>query len=332
MNPATSMANKLIETAVTMKASDIHFQPNFRTKKVPIFFRIDGIRTLHRTIPLKQYELILTFFKFTSGMDIGEIRKPQHGTIEYTFDNYLYFFRLATLPIPNCESLSIRILPQNELHQTKELFLFQNQFKKMKNWMRKRSGLILATGPTGCGKSTTIYSLLEERLRENSVQIITIEDPIERHIDGVLQVEVNEKAGINYFTGLKAALRHDPDIIMLGEIRDNKTAQAAIRAALTGHLVISTVHAKNSVKTIDRLIELGVKREYLQQTLIAIVALQLITVKYKSSMRRTAIGEMLDGQLLQKLIKGENVTELLKTFKNIKGKAYAYGFIEKEDI
>lgn len=330
MNPAATRANDLIQTAIKQNASDIHFQPNFRTDHVYIFFRIIGLRDHHQSITLNEYQLILTYFKFSSGMDIGEIRKPQHGTIHLTFQDEEYFFRLATLPVYGNESLSIRILPQKEQLHSDKLFLFKNQLKKMKNWMNKSSGLILATGPTGCGKSTTIYALLEHCIQEQTSQVITIEDPIERHIDGLLQVEVNEKAGINYHLGLKAALRHDPDIIMIGEIRDEQTAKIAIRAALTGHLVISTVHAKNSVKTIDRLVELGIERTYLQQTLIAIVALQLITIKHKTVKQRTAIGEMLEGDLLQSLIKGDGQDRMIQTFNDLKRKAYAYGFIKKD--
>lgn len=331
-NPAAAFANKLIKIAVEQKASDIHFHPNFKTKQVQIFLRIFGTRTFHQSITINKYQLVLTYFKFFSGMDIGEIRKPQHGTINQMINNNEYSFRLATLPVHDNESLSIRILPQNEQFHFEQLFLFNYQFERMTCWMRKKSGLILATGPTGCGKSTTIYALLKNRLKEQSVQIVTIEDPVERYIDGLLQVEVNEKAGINYYSGLKAALRHDPDIIMIGEIRDQKTAKIAIRAALTGHLVISTVHAKNAIKTIDRLIELGIEKTYLQQTLIAIVALQLITINRKSKKQRTAIGEMLDGQILQHLIKGDGQTNMIKTFNDLKRKAYAYGFISKDNL
>lgn len=333
MNPAAARATNLLQKATKKTASDIHIHPNNESEKVNVFFRINGLREVYKTMTLNEYQLLLTYFKFSSGMDIGEVRRPQHGTIHRSLDKANYSFRLATLPVHNQESLSIRILPQEERFDPERLFLFPNQFKQMQHWFRKKSGLILATGPTGCGKSTTIYSLLENRLREESVQIVTIEDPIERLIDGLLQVEVNEKAGINYHTGLKAALRHDPDIIMFGEIRDKQTAKIAIRAALTGHLVISTVHASNSISTIDRLLDLGITRENLQQTLVAIIALQLIPIETKLlSRQRVAIGELLDSHFLQMLIKGDNDQQMIKTFNDLKRKAYAYGFISEELI
>lgn len=331
-NPAAALANQFIQLAVSENASDIHFQPNIDSKEVQIYFRIIGQRTLYKTVTIGEYQLILTYFKFSSGMDIGEIRKPQHGMIHQHINNDKYSFRLATLPIQHFESLSIRILPQTNQFQTNHLFLFKNQYETMKKWMRKQSGLILATGPTGCGKSTTIYSLLNDRLNEATAQVITIEDPIERHIEGLLQVEVNKKAGINYHSGLKAALRHDPDIIMIGEIRDQETAEMAIRAALTGHLVISTVHAKNATSTIERLLELGIERHYLDQTLIAIAALQLITIETHSIKQRTAVCEILDGELLKHFIKGDGQSNMIKTFNNLKRKAYAYGFISEEQL
>lgn len=332
MNPAAADANKLLERAIQSRASDIHFHPSNKLDQVIIYFRINGKRRKHRKITLHKYRLLLTYFKFTSGMDIGEVRRPQHGTIHETYKEADYSFRLATLPVRELESLSIRILPQEQYLHPERLFLFHHQFIQMKKWIRKKAGLILATGPTGCGKSTLIYTLLEKRMKESSSQIVTIEEPIERHIDHLLQVEVNEKAGINYYTGLTAALRHDPDIIMIGEIRDEKTAKIAIRAALTGHLVISTVHAKNAIKTIERLVDLGISRKNLSQTLIAIIALRLISIQRKLMDERTAIAEILDGENLNQIIKGKEEDVNLKTFKDLKRKAYAYGFLSHEQI
>src|SRR5690606_33165554 len=159
-----------------------------------------------------------------------------------------------------------------------QLFLFKNQLTKIKQWMNFRAGLILISGPTGSGKTTTLYALLEETLKNGSFQTITLEDPIEKNIDDILQVQVNEKAGITYQTGLKAALRHDPDIIMVGEIRDRHTAKFALEASLTGHLVLSTIHAKNTIGTIQRLLEMGLTRVELEQSLIGISSIQLIPI------------------------------------------------------
>src|SRR5699024_4622919 len=160
------------------------------------------------SITMKHYELLLTYFKFTAGMDIGVSRKPQDGSISREISTIgTYSLRLSTLPLSETESLVIRLLPQDDQLPFEQLFLFPQQLKIIKNWTENRTGLILITGPTGSGKSTTLYALVEEIMKEKSYQTITLEDPIERKINNVLQVQINEKAGINYQTGLKAALR-----------------------------------------------------------------------------------------------------------------------------
>lgn len=330
-NEATTFMKQLLEQSIKVHASDIHFQPLQYSENVSIFFRILGERKYVLTISNSFYEMMLTYLKFKSNMDIGETRRPQNGTIHWLdeeTDQYLDL-RLSTLPLNHSESLSIRIFLQENSLNVNELFLFPFQFNKMKNWLSNGAGIILFTGPTGSGKSTTMYALLENMITTKSIQVITLEEPVERKMDHIIQVEVNERAGITYQTGLKAALRHDPDVILIGEIRDEKTAKFAFRAALTGHLVLSTLHAKNALGTIDRLIDLGIKRADLQQSLIAIAALQLLPVKVRGEMnKRAAIAEMLEGRLLEKAINGETVTKCqLQTFKKLKEKAACYGFI-----
>src|SRR5699024_9315827 len=179
----------------------IHFYPFQDSTR--IYFRTQGKRQLHQCIPVKQYDLLLTYYKFTSGMDIGEIRKPQNGILHHSFKATNYSLRLSTLPIDHAESLAIRILPQEESLTLDQLFLFPKQVEKLKKWMTNRSGIILLTGPTGSGKTTTLYALLKAVLRDSSFQAITLEDPIEKSISDILQVQVNEKAGISYQVGLK---------------------------------------------------------------------------------------------------------------------------------
>src|SRR5699024_1474974 len=213
------------------------------------------------------------------------------------------------------------------------LFLFPAQFKTMKQWLKQDSGIILLTGPTGCGKSTTMYSLLESMLNEQSFQAITLEDPVERKLDHVIQVEVNERAGITYQSGLKAALRHDPDVLLIGEIRDSETAAFAFEAALTGHLVLSTLHAKDAPGTIERLLDLGINRVDIMQTLIAVASIQLVPITQDNQeSKRAAIVELLDGLLLQNMIEGNHQKKGLnyQSFQQLKEKAYLYGFISKE--
>lgn len=331
MNTASGLSDKLLKSAVRINASDIHFYPF--SDHVNVYFRVFGKRTLHQTISTAQYQLLLTYFKFTSGMDIGEVRKPQNGTIIHEDFHQQFALRLSTLPVSHVESLAIRILPQEDNLTLDKLFLFPSQLRKLKEWINNRSGIILLTGPTGSGKTTTLYALLENILQEESYQTITLEDPIEKEISDILQVQVNEKAGVTYQTGLKAALRHDPDIIMIGEIRDRFTAQFAFDASLTGHLVLSTLHAKNAAGTIHRLVEMGLKKAYLQQSLIAVAALQLIPVEVGHNVvRRAAIMELLDGKLLEDTISGRTTIEAehFHTFDHLRKKAFAYGFMAED--
>ncbi|TFJ93684.1 competence type IV pilus ATPase ComGA [Lentibacillus salicampi] len=333
MDTASRLSERLLQSAVNANASDIHFYPF--SDQINIYFRVFGKRILHKTIPANQYQLLLTYYKFTSGMDIGEVRKPQNGTIIHEQLNYRYALRLSTLPVNHEESLAIRILPQESNLTLDQLFLFPNQLKKLKKWITSRSGIILLTGPTGSGKTTTMYALLQTILSEKSYQTITLEDPIEKEMNDILQVQVNEKAGVTYQAGLKAALRHDPDIIMIGEIRDRFTAQFAFDASLTGHLVLSTLHAKNAAGTVHRLLEMGIKEADLKQSLIAVAALQLVPVEINQHVRRrAAIMELLDGNLLENTINGGDISsaEPFHSFHHLRKKAYAYGFIGEETI
>lgn len=332
MNPAILLSEKFLNAAYQLFASDIHFYPLH--KNVDVYFRIHGQRILYRTITHSEYQLLLAYYKFTSRMDIGEIRKPQNGTITHQAHQGKYSLRLSTLPLNHHESLAIRILPQEENYTIDKLFLFPNQIKLLKSWTKHRTGIILMTGPTGSGKTTTLYSLLEALLREESYQAITLEDPIEKEIHHILQVQINERAGITYQTGLKAALRHDPDILMIGEIRDEFTAQFAFEAALTGHLVLSTLHAKDSIGTIHRLLEMGIKKVELEQSLIAVAAVQLLPIQIGGEVkRRAAILELLDGKRLKTVLRGGDETainEHIHSFNYLRKRAFAYGFISEE--
>lgn len=332
MNPAILLSEKILASAYQLFASDIHFYP--LQKQTNIYFRIHGKRILYRTITYSEYQLLLAYYKFTSKMDIGEIRKPQNGTITHRGRHGKYSLRLSTLPLNHHESLAIRILPQEENYTIDKLFLFPNQINILKGWMKHRAGIILLTGPTGSGKTTTLYSLLEAILRENSYQAITLEDPIEKELHHILQVQINERAGITYQAGLKAALRHDPDILMVGEIRDKFTAQFAFEAALTGHLVLSTLHAKDSIGTIHRLLEMGIKKSELEQSLLAVAAIQLLPIQVKGEVRRrAAILELLDGERLETVLEGGDMTEINEhkhSFHYLRKRAFAYGFISEE--
>lgn len=331
LNPAVNISNSIFTSAFSAGATDIHFYP-FKNK-TNIYFRVHGKRIFYKEIMIAQYNLILTYFKFSSGMDIGEVRKPQNGTLVFNETTENYSLRLSTLPVNKSESLAIRILPQENELRLDELFLFPNQFKRVKSWITNRSGLILFTGPTGSGKSTTLYALLNSILKNDCYQMITLEDPIEKKIHNVLQVQINHKAGITYQSGLKAVLRHDPDIIMVGEVRDKETAKFSFEASLTGHLVLSTLHAKSAIGTIERLLDMGIKRVDLKQSLIAIASLQLLPIQINNQItRRAAILELLDGNVLKEYLNDHKFGHLrpFHTFNHLRKKAYAYGFISKK--
>ncbi|GAA0443476.1 competence protein ComGA [Lentibacillus halophilus] len=332
MDTASKIAEQLLHEAISSNASDVHFFPF--ADHATIHFRVLGGRIHHKTIPISQYDVLLTYYKFTSGMDIGEVRKPQDGTIIHELEGNRCALRLSTLPLNRTESLAIRILPQDQHHSLEKLFLFQFQLKKLKSWIKNRNGIILFTGPTGSGKTTTLYTLLQTILAEKSYQTITLEDPVEKDIHDILQVQVNEKAGITYQTGLKAALRHDPDIIMIGEIRDRFTAQFAFDASLTGHLVLSTLHAGSAEGTIQRLWEMGIGTIDMQQSLIAVAALELLPIKLKDHTERAAIMEMLDGQTLEHTLNNDSLqaTDHFDTFHHLRKKAFAYGFITEDTL
>ncbi|WP_042223469.1 competence type IV pilus ATPase ComGA [Oceanobacillus manasiensis] len=330
MNYTAPLSEKLFNEAFRQLATDIHFSPY--ESGTDIYFRIQGKRVFYTSLPPSTYRSLLSYYKFASGMDIGEIRKPQNGTLTHQTKDKLISLRLSTLPVKEHESLAIRLLSEKNQLTLDQLFIFPYQLKKLKQWVANRAGIILFTGPTGSGKTTTLYALLQAILNEKSYQTITLEDPIERKMDNMLQVQVNEKAGVTYQAGLKAALRHDPDIIMVGEIRDDFTAKFAFDASLTGHLVFSTLHAKNTTGTIHRLLEMGLKQNDLEQSLLAVASLELLPLQInETTMRRGAIMELLEGEQLEISIRkrSRNMLAQLHSFEHLRKKAFAYGYISE---
>lgn len=333
MDDASTLSDRLLHDAFHLNATDIHFHPH--KDQVTIYFRILGERKHHKSILKETYQLLLTYFKFTSGMDIGEQRKPQNGTISIDHDSIQYSLRLSTLPVNKTESLAIRILPQKNDFSLNELFLFPNQLKKMKKWFSNKAGIILFSGPTGSGKTTTMYTLLQSFMEKQPFQTITLEDPVEKQLDDILQVQINEKAGITFHSGLRAALRHDPDIILVGEILDKETAKFAFKASLTGHLVLSTIHAHNALGTIQRLLDMELTKLDLAQSLLAVAALQLVPIEINNQVfRRAAIAELLDGEELMNQILRDDLEykQPFQTFDHLRKKAFAYGYISKQSL
>lgn len=334
------MLQELWSKAIKQEVTDIHFLPIGQNIKV--YFRMNGIRSEHTELTPKDYIKILSHLKFLSGMDIGETRKPQNGVLSIKIDQMPYSLRLSTLPATPTESLAIRILPLKTNTSLMDLFLFPTQILRMLRWIENPSGLILLTGPTGSGKTTTLYALMEYLIQNQTYQMITLEDPVEKIVDNAIQVQVNENAGITYQTGLKAALRHDPDILMVGEIRDQETAKFAVQAAYTGHLVFTTLHAKNTFGAIFRMEDLGISSSDLSQVLVAIASQQLLTLSPSQehnmnsspTKKRAAILEMLDGPILERAIQGRSpyVLPNFHSFYHIRRKAYALGFINQSQL
>ncbi|WP_214480248.1 competence type IV pilus ATPase ComGA [Bacillus sp. SM2101] len=340
------IGDRLLTEAQHLGVSDIHFMP--RKKDALIQFRLDNELTAKEMISKSTCERLIAHYKFLAGMDIGERRRPQNGALSMIINSKSLQLRLSTLPTINNESLVIRLLPSDSFYPLNFLTLFPNTTKKLISLLKHAHGLIIFTGPTGSGKTTTLYSLLHSSQHLINRNIITLEDPIEKRSDKVIQVQVNEKAGITYSNGLKAILRHDPDVIMVGEIRDAETAKIAVRASLTGHLVLTTMHTREAKGAIYRLLEFGVPLQDISQTLIAITAQRLVNIKcpfctgecsrYCKTLRtyrRTSISEFVYGKVLTKMIdeaKGDSVDYSYKKMKDIISKAIALGFISTKEF
>jgi type IV pilus assembly protein PilB len=270
--------NKIITDAIDSKASDIHIEP--RLKNYIVRYRIDGILKIIMEIPPKVEQSVLTRFKVLSRMNIAEYRRPQDGTFSLKYKEQSYDFRINTLPVSGKEKVVIRILaPAVSLESgEREIRLvgaIDEDIEAVKKMISCPNGIILTSGPTGSGKTTTLYSILKY-LNKESVNITTIEDPIEIKLEGINQSQVNEKAGITFASCMRAILRQDPDIILIGEIRDYETLEVAISAALTGHLVLSTVHTNSAAATVTRLIEMGAKDYLVSSTLSGVIAQRLV--------------------------------------------------------
>ena len=272
--PAVRLAKSIIMQAVAMRASDIHLEPFER--QVTVRYRVDGTLVEVMTIPMNLYPAVLTRFKVISGINIAEKRLPQDGRIEMSVSGKEYDFRVSTLPTVFGEKVVIRILDRTSFQFTRRTLGFRpHDNALLDKILAGRNGIILVTGPTGSGKSTTLYALMRE-MNTPEVNIVTIEDPVEYMLEGINQVQVNVKAGLTFATGLRSILRQDPDIVMIGEIRDEETAQIAVRASITGHLVLSTLHTNDAPSSVARLIDMGIPPYLLADALSGIIAQRLV--------------------------------------------------------
>lgn len=271
--PIVEIVNEIIIDATNRKASDIHFDPLFEHMRVRI--RIDGELADYAIVPNSLKKNLITRIKIISGMNITEVRLPQDGAIKTKLKDLDLDLRVSCVPTSNGEKIVIRILDYSmSLKGLENLGFSDVNYEKMEELIRVPNGIILVTGATGTGKSTTVYSILQ-RLNKPETNIITVEDPIEMDIDGINQIQVNSDIGLDFAHVLRSILRQDPNIIMVGEIRDNETAKIAVRASITGHLVLSTVHTNNSLNTIERLLDMDVERYLLASALKGVISQKL---------------------------------------------------------
>lgn len=273
-SPVVKLVNNIIEGGVRQRASDIHIEPF--EYNVRIRYRIDGVLREIISYDRALYAAIIARLKVISGMDISEKRKPQDGRITITVDRREYDIRVSNLPTVFGEKVVMRLASKEGFKRDKkDLGLSPTDLVKFDNILRNPHGIILVTGPTGSGKSTTLYTALSE-LASDEVNIITVEDPVEANVDNVNQVQVNVKADLTFASALRSILRQDPDIIMIGEIRDGETAEIAVKASITGHLVVSTLHTNSTAASISRLIDMGIEPYLLGDSLVGIIAQRLV--------------------------------------------------------
>ena len=273
-SPVVVLVTSLVEQAVRQRASDIHIEAG--PDRVRVRCRVDGILYQTATYDQRLLSAIVARVKIISGMDISEKRKPQDGRFSITVDRREYDVRVSTLPTVYGEKCVMRLAQKKALSRSKSaLGLSGDDLEKFDHILKKPNGIVLVTGPTGSGKSTTLYTALSE-LNSDTVNIVTVEDPVEANIEGVNQVQVNPKADLTFANALRSILRQDPDIIMIGEIRDSETASIAVQASITGHLVVSTLHTNDTASSNTRLLYMGIESYLIADATVGIIAQRLV--------------------------------------------------------
>lgn len=273
-SPIVQLVRSIIEQAARQRASDIHIEA--LEKMVRVRYRIDGVLYERFTYDIQLLSAIIARIKIMGGMQIAEKRKPQDGRITMMIDRREFDIRVSVLPTIFGEKCVMRLAQKNALtHDKSELGLSPYDMEQFDAILKNPHGMIVVTGPTGSGKSTTLYTVLSELNREE-VNIITVEDPVEANVDGINQVQVNTKADLTFATALRSILRQDPDIIMIGEIRDSETAQIAVQASITGHLVVSTLHTNSAAGSLTRLMDMGVEGYLLADSIVGVIAQRLV--------------------------------------------------------
>lgn len=273
-SPIVQLVNQMIQSAVQLKASDIHVDP--QDKQVAIRYRIDGVLRTEQTLPKQMQGVLTARLKIISMLNIAERRLPQDGRIQMQIDRRRIDIRVSTLPTVHGESIVLRILDQSAgVKKMSDLGLSELNQDKFQKIIARPNGIVLITGPTGSGKTSTLYTALAE-LNQPDVKIVTVEDPVEYRMDGITQVQVNTHIGLTFAAGLRSILRQDPNVVMVGEIRDTETAEIAIRASLTGHLVLSTIHTNSAINTISRLVDMGIDPYLIASSVTCVVGQRLV--------------------------------------------------------
>lgn len=307
--PIVDVVNEIIIDAINNGASDIHFDPSEDMLRVRV--RIDGVLQNYSSIPNSYKNNLITRIKILANMNITETRLPQDGAIKSVLRGINLDLRVSCLPTKRGEKIVIRILDYSmSLRGIEYLYFNESNYQKILKMLSAPYGIILVTGATGSGKSTTVYSFLQKLNVEGS-NLITVEDPVEMDIEGINQVQVNSDIGLDFATVLRSILRQDPNIIMIGEIRDSETAKIAVRASITGHLVLSTLHTNNSLNTIERLLDMNVERYLLASALTGIISQKLarkLCDKCKR-LRKTTTHE----KQLFKAVLGKNIEEVYES-------------------
>ena len=279
MRPVVGLVQEIITEAIRMRASDIHLEP--RKDRVEFRYRVDGQLQRMHEIPSRLQAALITRIKILANLDIVEYRIPQDGRMPFMVDGRTVDLRVSVLPNYYGQRIVMRVLDRNQtLRQMQELGMSDHNMVLFDDIIHKPYGLVLVTGPTGSGKTTSLYAVLN-KLKDGSNNIMTCEDPVEYDIDGVNQSHVNEKVGLTFAAQLRAILRQDPDIVLVGEIRDKETAETAIRAALTGHLVLSTLHCNDAGSAVPRLVDMGIEPFLLSTAVIGITAQRLARILCK---------------------------------------------------
>lgn len=272
--PTIQLTNSILLEAIISDASDIHVEPY--EKEMVIRYRVDGVLKEIMRLPMSVYSALIARFKLICGMDISERRIPQEGRLEVTMRDLPVDIRFSTIPNVYGEKLVMRILQKKFLNtEVQDIGFNAKEYELVTKMLKSPNGIILVTGPTGSGKSTTLYSFLNF-IKTSEKSIVTVEDPVEYTIEGFNQTQVNTRQGLTFPICLRAILRQDPDIIMIGEIRDEETAEIAVRASITGHLVLSTLHTNTSVSSISRLINMGIEPYLIADSLRGVIAQRLV--------------------------------------------------------